>query len=237
MAAGSAQAQPPLILVVEDDLAIRLSIRVACEKAGYRVAEAVTGREALARAASLHPDLVLLDLMLPELSGLDVHRALRARDPALPIIMVTAKGEEFDRVQGLELGADDYVTKPFSPRELVARVGTVLRRAQRAGNGASAPAEALRYGDLLIDPTAREVSLDGRRLDLTRTEFDLLEALARQPGRALTRAQLVQTVWGYQDEGGTRLLDSHIRNLRQKLDRPFIATVRDVGYKFMPPEG
>jgi DNA-binding response OmpR family regulator len=234
------QSPPARILVVEDDPAVRLSLRLTCQKEGFEVAEAADGLEALSEFARDRPDLVLLDLMLPGLSGLDVCRELRQRDQNLSVIILTARGDEVDKVVGLELGADDYITKPFSPRELIARIRAVLRRSARANESPTGPdngviVDQLRLGMLTIDLGARAVVVAGRSVTLTRTEFDLLAALASQAGRALTRDELVQRVWGYEAGGGTRLLDSHIAHLRAKLEadpsRPrYVQTVRDVGY-------
>jgi two-component system alkaline phosphatase synthesis response regulator PhoP len=236
----------PLILVVEDDAVVRRAVRLACERDGLRVVEAASGTAALERIAADRPDLVLLDLLLPGLGGLDVCRAVRRRDETLPIIVVTAKSEETDKVLGLELGADDYVTKPFGPRELVARIHAVLRRASRSlgpshggvdADAAGRPPEApLRCGERTIWLEAHEVEVQGQAVHLTRTEFELLAALARNVGRVLTRDHLVSLVWGYPGEGPSRLLDSHIKHLRRKLElhpaRPrYVQTVRHLGYK------
>ena len=253
---GAGDAGARLVLVVEDDPVVRRAICLTCETDGLRVIEAATGYEALERLARVKPDLVLLDLLLPGLGGLDVCRAIRRADETLPIIMVTAKGEETDKVVGLELGADDYVTKPFGPRELLARIHAALRRSRRpdarslsadapgdaraeAGGEAAAtvpPEVPLRLGGLEIWLEAREVRVEGRSVHLTRTEFDLLAALARHAGRVLSRDQLVAQVWGYGGEGPSRLLDSHVKQLRRKLEhdprRPdYVHTVRRVGYK------
>lgn len=248
--AGAAGGGPPLILVVEDDPIVRRSIRLTCEMDGFRVLEAASGPEALERLARVHPDLVLLDLILPGLSGLDVCRAIRRTDEALPIIMVTAKGEETDKVVGLELGADDYVTKPFGPRELVARIHAMLRRARASGPRPPAAAEEappvpraeapLQLGGLVIWLEAREVEVEGQPVHLSRTEFDLLAVLARNAGRVVTRDRLVAEVWGYDREGPSRLLDSHMKHLRCKLEpgpaHPrYLETVRYVGYKLSRP--
>src|SRR5438552_5693539 len=196
-------ARPPRILVVEDDAAVRLGLRRAGQKEGFEVAEAASGPEALDELARQRPDLVLLDLMLPGPSGFDVCRSVHQRDPSLPVIILTARGDEVDKVVGLELGADDYITKPFSPRELIARIRAVLRRSARAAEAgpAGTPGEELVLGGLRIDLAAREVSVEGRPVTLTRTEFDLLVALATQAGRALTRDQQVTRVWGYEAGG------------------------------------
>lgn len=236
-----ASARRARILVVEDDEAVRLSLRLACQKEGFEVVETGDGGRALDELAG-RPDLVLLDLMLPGPSGFDVCRAIHQREPNLPVIILTARGDEVDKVVGLELGADDYITKPFSPRELVARIRAVLRRSVRAAeasSGGKTGDDELVLGGLRIDLAAREVSIDGRAVSLTRTEFELLAALASQAGRVLTRDQLVTRVWGYEAEGGTRLLDSHIAHLRAKIEsdpsRPrFVYTVRDVGYRLSP---
>ncbi|MBI3965759.1 MAG: response regulator transcription factor [Chloroflexi bacterium] len=222
------------MLIVEDEPTVRLSLRLACEKAGFTVEEASSGPQALERASRRRPGLVLLDLTLPGLDGIDVCRELRLRDSELPVIMVTARDDEVDRVLGLELGADDYITKPFSPRELIARVRAVLRRSSSRGVSAAGP--TLRLGGLTIRYGEREVQVNGAPITLTRTEFEILSSLARHPGRVLTRDQLVAEVWGYDSEGHTRLLDSHIGHLRSKLGRQpgggkYIATIRDVGYK------
>jgi DNA-binding response OmpR family regulator len=226
------------ILIVEDDLSVRLSLRLACQKEGFEVDEAGNGPRALEQLGRQRPDLVLLDLMLPGQNGFEVCRAVHQRDPSLPVIILTARGEEVDKVVGLELGADDYITKPFSPRELIARIRAVLRRAARP---ADPPAEdqELCLGSLRIDLGARAVWVDQRPVNLTRTEFELLAALATQAGRVLTRDQLVSRVWGYPGEVGTRVLDSHIAHLRAKIEpdpgRPrFVHTVRDVGYRLSP---
>jgi DNA-binding response OmpR family regulator len=220
-----------------------MSLCLTGQKEGFAVVEAGTGPEALAALEAERPDLVLLDLMLPGQSGFDVCRAIHQKDASLPVIILTARGDEVDKVVGLEMGADDYVTKPFSPRELVARIRAVLRRSQRAAEGApSASAELtdeLHLGCLQIDLGSRLVTVNGREVPLTRTEFDLLNTLASQAGRVVTRDQLVTRVWGYEAEGGTRLLDSHIAHLRAKLESDpshprLVHTVRDVGYRLTP---
>jgi DNA-binding response OmpR family regulator len=231
----------PHILIVEDDPAVRMSLRLACQKEGFVVAEAASGPEALDEVTRQRPDLILLDLMLPGPSGFDVCRAIHQRDAALPVIILTARGDEVDKVVGLELGADDYITKPFSPRELIARIRAVLRRSARAAETASAtsqPVDALELGSLWIDLGARSVTVAGRPVALTRTEFELLVALAKQRGKVVPRDHLVTQVWGYDTEGGTRLLDSHIAHLRAKIEPDsagprYIHTVRDVGYRLV----
>ncbi len=225
----------PRILVVEDDRDIADLIRHYLVKAGHRVERFASGSEALARVQEDAPDVLILDLMLPGLSGLDVCRAIRA-DAAvarLPIIMVTARAEERDRVLGLETGADDYITKPFSPRELVARVTALLRR-----TSPQAADTMLRHGSLTMD-LDRHVVLDGgREVRLTAKEFLLLEYFLRHRGRVLSRDILLTDVWGYQYTGGTRTVDVHVRRLREKL--PVLAssleTVKQFGYKLRDAE-
>jgi two-component system alkaline phosphatase synthesis response regulator PhoP len=220
------------ILVADDEAKFVSVLRAYLEKAGFGVVTASDGKQALAAFRREKPNLLLLDLNLPEMDGLDVARTLR-RESSVPIIMVTARVEEADRLIGLELGADDYITKPFSPREVVARVRAVLRRVE----GDTAPAEILRAGEIEIDMTRHSVRVDKKPVELTPTEFDLLVALARQPGRAFTRLELLDRVQGEAFEGYDRTVDAHIKNLRQKIgDDPkhprHILTVFGVGYKF-----
>ena len=198
--------------------------------AGYGVLTAGTGEQALVLARERRPDLVVLDLGLPRMDGLDVARTLR-RESAVPIIMLTARVEEPDRVLGLEVGADDYMTKPFSPRELVARVRAVLRRAAAAPGG-----DTLRVGDVVLDLPRRFVTVAGSPVDLTATEFDLLAALARHPGRVFTRAQLLDAVRGHTDEPFDRAIDAHVKNIRRKIEADprtprYLLTVYGIGYK------
>ncbi|HEY7940507.1 MAG TPA: response regulator transcription factor [Candidatus Limnocylindrales bacterium] len=219
------------ILVVDDEPRIAQLARDYLEHAGFAVLTAGDGHGALATAHARRPDLVVLDLGLPGMDGLDVARALR-RESDVPIIMLTARDDELDRVLGLELGADDYVTKPFSPRELVARVRAVLRRAERA----QVPTDVIRVGDLVMDVARMRVEVAGRPVDLTATEFQLLTALARQPGRIFTRAQLLDAVHGVAFESYERAIDTHIKNLRRKVEpeprQPrYILTVYGVGYR------
>lgn len=219
------------ILVVEDEARIARLVRDYLENAGYRVLVAQRGDEGLALARTERPDLIVLDLMLPGLDGLDLCRTVR-RDSLVPIIMLTARAEEADRLVGLELGADDYVVKPFSPRELVARVRAVLRRAR----GAEAEPELLRHGDLALDIGQHTLTVAGRPVDLTPTEFALLAAMLRAPGRVFSRLQLLDLVQGEAYEGYERTIDAHVKNLRQKIgDDPrnprYITTVYGVGYK------
>jgi two-component system alkaline phosphatase synthesis response regulator PhoP len=220
------------ILVVDDDPAIVKLVRAYLEQAGYQVLVAYDGNKALHIARHDKPDLVVLDLMLPEMDGWDVCRALR-KESEVPVIMLTARVEESDKLVGLELGADDYVTKPFSPRELVARVRTVLRRAQ----GMPPRPERMSAGDIVIDLARHSVEVAGEPRDLTPTEFDLLATLMEDPGRAFTRLQLLESVQGYAYEGYERTIDVHIKNLRQKIEEDsgsprYIKTVYGIGYKF-----
>ena len=218
------------ILVVDDEPKIARLLRDYLERAGFGVSVAHDGREALMRARTERPDLVILDLGLPALDGLDVTRQLR-RDGDLPILMLTARDDEADRVAGLELGADDYVTKPFSPREVVARVRAILRR--RGGPSGDA---VIRVGSLEVDPARMRVTVDGRGVEVTATEFALLTALARQPGRVYTRSQLLDAIHGTAFESYERAIDAHVKNLRRKLEpdphRPrLLLTVHGVGYR------
>ena len=223
------------ILVVDDELHILEVVRDYLKQAGYRVLTARDGQTALTLTRHEHPDLIILDLMLPGgLDGLDVCRSIR-QDPGLagvPIIMLTARIEETDRLIGLELGADDYVTKPFSPREVVARVRAVLRRARRNGPSPG----IVRIGELAVDLSKHSVTIEGRAVSLTPTEFDLLAVLARYPGRPFTRAQLMDLVYDVAYAGYDRAIDSHIKNLRRKIEPDpreprYILTVYGVGYK------
>lgn len=228
------------ILVVDDEPALLDAVTYNLRQAGFETVAALDGRDALRVAGEARPDLVILDLMLPGLDGLTVCRVLRERDPALPIIMLTARNEEVDRVLGLEVGADDYVTKPFSPRELVARVRAVLRRAggRARGTGQTRPESGLvdLGAGVVLDRPGREVTRRGEPVQLTPAEFNLLEALATHPGQALSRGQLVELVWGEAASGDERSIDVHVRHLREKLEgdpaRPsLILTVRGYGYK------
>jgi two-component system, OmpR family, alkaline phosphatase synthesis response regulator PhoP len=220
----------PMILVVDDEPKIVRLVSDYLVAAGFSVSSARTGDEALMRARTAPPDLVILDLGLPGTDGLDVTRTLR-RGGDVPIIMLTARDDETDKLIGLELGADDYVTKPFSPRELVARVRAVLRR--RAGAGAS---DVLRAADLVLDLPRLRVTRAGEGVDLTATEFALLAAMARQPGRVFTRSQLLDAIHGQAIESYERAIDAHVKNIRRKLEpdprRPrYLLTVYGVGYR------
>jgi len=219
------------ILLVEDERAIRRLMRMYLTEADYSTAEAADGRQALQQIRQGGIDLVLLDLMLPEIDGIEVCRQIRDSNGYVPIIMVTAMDDEDSRVAGLEAGADDYVTKPFSPRELVARVRAVLRRI-------SAPEEAtglIEAGDLMLDPGGRRCTFDGEEIPLTRLEFDLLAELAGHPRTVFTRDRLLEKVWGHQNPIGGKTIDVHIANLRRKLpDWNGLVAVRGVGYKVDP---
>ena len=220
-----------LILLVDDEPHIVELARMYLEKEGFRVAAAGDGMAALDRASRDRPALMVLDLMLPGLEGYEVCRRVRA-DSDLPIIMLTARDEDVDKIVGLELGADDYMTKPFNPRELVARVKAILRRAERPGQSGTAP---LHLADLTIDPARREVTVAGQPATLRTKEFDLLLALAENHGLVLTREKLLDLVWGFDFYGQTRTVDVHIAHLRKMLGagQVRIETVTGVGYKLM----
>jgi len=225
------------VLVLEDDPTVAEVVAGYLARAGYRVAHAADGPTALETAAATRPRLVVLDLMLPGLDGLEVCRRLRAEHGPVPVVMLTARNAEADRILGLELGADDYLAKPFSPRELVLRVASVLRRAE-APPPASAAA-VLRAGDLDVDPAARRAERGGRPLSLTGREFDLLVFLLRHPGRVFSREELLRRVWGW-DFGDASTVTVHVRRLREKIeDDPaaprLISTVWGAGYRFDPP--
>jgi two-component system, OmpR family, alkaline phosphatase synthesis response regulator PhoP len=218
------------VLVVEDEPRIADLVRDYLEHAGFAVLVAGDGAGGLALARARRPDAVVLDLGLPKVDGLDVVRTLR-RDSSVPIVILTARGDESDRIAGLELGADDYVVKPFSPRELVARVRAVLRRVEAAAT----PSERVEAGDLTLDTVRRRVTASGHPVELTPTEFELLLTLAREPGRVWTRSQLLDAVHGFSFETYERAIDGHVRNLRRKLQAAgaptsLIRTVHGVGY-------
>ncbi len=221
------------ILVVDDEPRIADLARDYLEHAGFAVLVAGEGRGALALARTRRPDLIVLDLGLPGMDGLDVARTLR-RESDVPILMLTARTDETDRIAGLELGADDYVSKPFSPRELVARVRAIIRRSEVASTISDAPVRVL---DVELDPARLRASVAGRSVDLTPTEFALVATLARQPGRVFTRSQLLDAVHGIAFEAYERAIDGHVKNLRRKLEpepsRPrYLLTVHGVGYRF-----
>ncbi len=226
----------PLILVVDDEQSYRDALRIALEREGFRVEVAADGAEAIARFEAVRPALVLLDVMLPRISGVDVCRELRSRSQ-VPIIMVTARNAEIDAVVGLEVGADDYVTKPFRLRELVARVRAALRRGPGDETGAAQPDEVLEVGDVRLDAARHEVAVRGARVALPLKEFELLELLLANAGRVLTRDVLIDRVWGPNYYGDTKTLDVHVKRLRSKVeDDPGhperIVTVRGVGYRY-----
>jgi len=220
------------ILVVDDERNIVDLVRLYMEKEGFAVAAAYDGEEALALHSRHDPDLVILDLMLPKIDGLDVCREIRRRGDT-PVLMLTARSDDIDAIVGLELGADDYVTKPFNPRALVARVKAILRRTNATRRGG----RPMEVGSLRIDPHRREASVGDRRLELRAREFDLLAALARDPGVVLTRDALLEGVWGTDFPGETRTVDVHVAEVRKKLgqDGPPIETVRGHGYRLVPP--
>ena len=220
------------ILVVDDEPKIVELARDYLEHAGFSVVSASDGSEALARARSDHPDLIVLDLGLPKLDGLDVARALR-KGSSVPIVILSGRADESDKLVGLELGADDYVTKPFSPKELVARVRAVLRRTERP----IVPSDVIRAGDVTLDVPRLRVTAGTRDIELTPTEFQLLAALAREPGRVFTRSQLLDAVHGVAFESYERAIDAHVKNIRRKLEvdpgEPhYLQTVHGVGYRF-----
>ena len=232
---------PASLLVVEDDDDLRQTLARRLSDAGYDVATAATGPDALDAVADRVPDLVVLDVMLPGLDGVEVCRRLRADHPLLYILMLTARADELDRVVGLEVGADDYVTKPFSLQEVVARIRAALRRVrtvrEQLASGPASEEAPIASGDLAIDPVRREVTVGGEPVHLTVREFDLLLFLARHPDRPFTRSQLLQKIWDITYEGYDRTIDSHVQRLRAKIeadpgDPQHVRTVWGVGYKF-----
>jgi DNA-binding response OmpR family regulator len=219
------------ILIVDDEQDVVDLLAYNLQKAGYKTITARDGRVALQKARDEFPSLVILDLMLPQLDGTEVCKQLKAdaKTAGIPIIMLTAKSEEVDRVVGFELGADDYVTKPFSPREIALRIKRILGRSRGA-----APAEVLKFGDLVVDTAKHEAALKGRPMELTATEFKLLAMLMERRGRVQSRDRLLTDVWGYEGDVDTRTVDTHVRRLREKLGKvaDYIETVRGVGYRF-----
>ncbi|HOL16629.1 MAG TPA: response regulator transcription factor [Bacillota bacterium] len=223
----------PVILVIEDDRHILELLKVCLGQEGYKVVTEENGIQGLARAKQGGWDLIILDLMLPGMDGLTICKELSAKDFSVPILILTAKGEEFDRVLGLKLGADDYVVKPFSPRELAARVEAILRR---VGKTASA-LEEIQFSELRINPSLRVTTINDNKVLLTPKEFDILYLLASHPGRVFTRDELLNRIWGFDYLGGSRAIDEHIKNIRQKIKEAgahytYIQTVWGVGYKF-----
>jgi two-component system alkaline phosphatase synthesis response regulator PhoP len=224
------------ILVVDDEPEIVRLVRSYLEQDGYRVVTAYNGEEALYTARHEKPDLVVLDILMPKMDGLEFTRRVR-REQNVPIIMLTARAEETDRIVGLEMGADDYVTKPFSPREVVARVRAVLRRARPSDD--KEPAPVLRVGPITLDRSTHAVTVDGELADLTPTEFDVLDTLMSTPGRVYSRAEILEAVQGVAFEAYERTVDAHVKNLRKKLEPDptnpdYILTVRGVGYRLNP---
>ncbi len=221
-----------LILLVDDEPSIMQLARMYFERDGFRVLEAVDGEAAMDAINKDKPALIVLDVMLPKLDGFDVCRRLRSHGDQTPVIMLTARDEDIDKILGLELGADDYLTKPFNPRELVARVKAILRRSDNQKQDDSKP---IHRGELMIDPASREARIADRILDLRTQEFDLLLTLAEQPGRVFSREQLLKLAWGFDFYGQTRTVDVHIAHLRKKLEGNSvkIETVTGVGYKLV----
>jgi DNA-binding response OmpR family regulator len=223
----------PLICVIEDEEVIANAVAARLRAEGFAVEVAGDGLAGVELCARLRPDLVILDLMLPELDGLEVCRRVQ-RDRPVPVLMLTARDDEADVLVGLGVGADDYMTKPFSPRELVARVRALLRRVERRPSPAPGP---VRVGVVELDPAARRVSVRGEPVHLTPTEFDLLRLLVARPGVVFTREQLLAEVWGWRDGSGQRTVDSHVRGLRRKLGPELVRTVHGVGYALEPGVG
>ena len=222
------------ILIIEDEAVIRKAIRMACEKEGYEVVEAENGMEGLRLTETAKPDLLLLDLMLPDVSGFDVCREIRKSGAGVPIIILSAKTEEIDIVVGLEIGADDYITKPFRARELLARIAAHLRRVRQDEHGSDG---RLDFKELSINLNERRVFHDSSEIMLTHTEFDLLAFLASNAGKVLSREKILNHVWGYEYPIETRVIDVHIRNLRRKIEQDpshpfFILAVPGIGYRF-----
>ncbi len=228
--AHSGDVGTALICVIEDEQVIANAVAARLRNEGFDVHTAADGHEGVALCERVRPDLVVLDLMLPGLDGLEVCRQVQ-RDRPVPVLMLTARGEEADVLVGLGVGADDYMTKPFSPRELVARIRALLRRVERRPASAG---EAITVGAVHLDPQTRKVTVKGKPVHLTRTEFDLLLTLAARPGAVLTRERLLADVWGWRDASGTRTVDSHIRGLRRKLGSERVRTVRGIGYALEP---
>ncbi|MCF6408742.1 response regulator transcription factor [Pseudalkalibacillus salsuginis] len=231
------------ILVIEDEESINTLLQFNLEQAGFEVITAMDGVTGLELAREEHPDLIVLDLMLPEMDGLDVCKNLRQSQHLIPILMLTAKDDEFDKVLGLELGADDYLTKPFSPREVVARVKAILRRSQYVSsqNQNRDDLESMKVGELKVFPDNYEAFFEGEPLELTPKEFELLVYLVKNRGRVLSREQLLNAIWDYDFVGDTRIVDVHISHLREKIEhntrKPiYIKTIRGLGYKLDGPQ-
>ncbi|HEX6538904.1 MAG TPA: response regulator transcription factor [Candidatus Dormibacteraeota bacterium] len=229
--------QQARVLVVDDDALIRKAVRLTCESEGYAVEESERGATVLARIDSFRPDIVLLDLMLPDQSGFDVCRDIRSAGHRIPVVILSAKSEEIDVVLGLEIGADDYINKPFRPRELLARIATQLRKAKETRADGDFDDSRLIFRDLVIDTAERRVVREGQDVLLTHTEFDLLAYLATNAGRALSRERILSSVWGYEHPIETRVIDVHVRNLRRKIEpdpaQPrYLLAVPGIGYRF-----
>jgi DNA-binding response OmpR family regulator len=223
------------VLVIDDEAMIRKTVRLACEKEGYSVQEAENGAEALAKLDSFRPDIILLDLMLPDISGFDVCRDIRRAGTKVPILILSAKTEEIDVVVGLEIGADDYISKPFRPRELLARIAAHLRKSRQEEDRESDGRMVFR--DLVIDANERRVYRNDEEIQLTHTEFDLLAFLASNAGKVLSREKILNSVWGYEYPIETRVIDVHVRNLRRKIEEDashplYILAVPGIGYRF-----
>ena len=231
-------ANPKHILIAEDDASIRLGLLDTLEAEGYRVSASKDGEEALEKLAAEPPDLAILDIMMPRLSGYDVCRSIRKNDASLPILMLSAKSEEIDKVLGLELGADDYITKPFGMRELLARVSALLRRASPAP--APSPGESsVRFGEIELDRARRQLVQGDREIPLTQLEYRVLLAFIEHEDRALSRDELLNAAWGIDYQGTTRTLDQHVSQLRQKIEpnpaKPrYLLTVHGYGYRYKP---
>jgi two-component system response regulator VicR len=225
------------VLVVDDDALIRKAVRLTCESEGYAVQEADRGTDVLERIENFHPDIILLDLMLPDLSGFDVCREIRRAGHRMPVVILSAKNEEIDVVLGLEIGADDYINKPFRPRELLARIAAHLRKAKETRSEARPEDGRLIFRDLVIDTSERRVMRADQDVILTHTEFDLLAYLATNAGKVLSRERILSSVWGYEHPIETRVIDVHVRNLRRKIEpdpaQPrYILAVPGIGYRF-----
>ncbi|WP_019242882.1 MULTISPECIES: response regulator transcription factor [Bacillus] len=231
------------VLVVDDEQSILTLLQYNLEQAGFEVITAADGEEAISMAEAENPNLIVLDLMLPKLDGIEVCKLLRQRKMNVPILMLTAKDDELDKILGLELGADDYMTKPFSPREVVARVKAILRRANipKESTEEDDDGDAIKIVDLVIFPEKYETYFKNNKLELTPKEFELLLYLAKHKGRVHTRDQLLSTVWNYDFAGDTRIVDVHISHLREKIEEDtrkpkYIKTIRGLGYKFEEPK-
>jgi len=230
------------VLVIEDEPSIVTLLQYNLNKAGFHVITASDGEEGLNKALTENPDFILLDLMLPKMDGLDVCKELRLRHIDTPILMLTAKDDEFDKVLGLELGADDYLTKPFSPREVVARVKAILRRTSKTSSAEKQEdSSKIQIGELVISPDQYEVYMNGEALEFTPKEFELLVYMAKNKGRVLTRDQLLNAVWNYDFVGDTRIVDVHVSHLREKIEKNskkplYIKTIRGMGYKLEEPK-